>query len=226
MIKKITMVLSLVAVALLIMPKEVLAAGFTDDDPHLSTEDISFGEFGTIKAGDYSWTYTDEEAGEKTWTISVDTNSKYIYFQLVPKSVEIRNDNDVKVNSGFVIVSQKENSNGTRDIFIESSGSSSRLTITVKTYDTADTGCLLNVSPYRLNCSVKIDGYYFDDNGQPISEEEYNQVCGNTTTPDDPNDIPNSDTGSVVPYIAIGGGLLAIALVYLFSKKSNKVYKI
>lgn len=223
MIRKVTMLLSLIAVAMLIVPKEVLAVGFTDDDLHLSTEDISFGQFGTIKAGDYTWTYTDKEAGEKTWTISLDTDSKYIYFQLIPKSVDIQ---DIKVSSGFVIVSQPKNDDGTQDVFIESTGSSSNLTITIKTVDTADEGCELSFSPYRLNCSVDVPGYYFDNNGNPISEEEYNQVCGNTTNPDDPNDIPNSDNGSVVPYVAIGGGIIAIIAVYLFSRKSNKVYKI
>ena len=70
------------------------------------------------------------------------------------------------------------------------------------------------------------EGIPLDDNGNAISEEEYNQVCGNTTTPGDNNDVPSPETGSVVPYIAIGGGLLAIVAVYFFSKRSNKVYKI
>ena len=223
MIRRVTMILSFIAVAILVMPQTVLAAGFTQSDPHLSTEDISFGQFGTIKAGDYTWTYSNKEAKEKTWTISVNTDRKYIYFQLIPSSVKI---DSVSVSSGFVIVSQPENSDGTRDVFIEASGSSTNLKITVKTTDTADTGCMLDVSPYRLNCSVKVDGYYFDNNGNPISEEEYNQVCGNTTNPDNPNDVPNSETGSVIPYVAIGGGLAAIVVVYLFSRKSNKVYKI
>ena len=223
MIKKVTMILSLIAVAMLVVPQTVMAVGFTDDDPHLSTEDISFGQFGTIKAGDYTWTYSNKEEKEKTWTISLDTDSKYIYFKLIPKSVDIQ---DIKVSSGFVIVDQPKNDDGTQDVFIESTGSSNKLTIKIKTVDTADEGCELSFSPYRLNCSVNVPGYYFDDNGNPISEDEYNQVCGNTTNPDDPNDVPNSDTGSVVPYIAIGGGLAAIVVVYLFSKKSNKVYKI
>ena len=99
----------------------------------------------------------------------------------------------------------------------------------ITTDDPVDDGCILNVSPINtLDCSTSIPGFYFDNDGNSISQEEYNEVCGNTTTttPESPGDIPNSpQTGSVVPYIAIGGGLLAIVVVYLLTRK-NKVYKI
>ena len=119
-------------------------------------------------------------------------------------------------------------------VFLEStSGISSGervllFTVITRDLEGADEECELSLVPQNLNCNTNIDGYYFDNDGNSITAQEYAEVCGNTTPvdPDDPNDIPNSQTGSVVPYVAIGGGILAVVVVYLFSRKSNKVYKI
>lgn len=227
--KKNIILFSVLATMLCILPHQVYAASFVDNDGdgvYENDEAISAGQFGTIAAGDFTWRYEDSDTGRKRWTISFDTSSSYIYFSLVPNAVSI--DSVYVSGTGFALFNQNDNSDGSVDVMIESANSgSSRVTITVITIDTADTGCTLNISPYNLNCSVNVPGVYFDDNGNVITEEEYNQVCGNTTiTPDDPNDIPNSQTGSVVPYVAIGGGVVAIVVVYLLSRKSNKVYKI
>ena len=226
--KKFIVILGLVASFMFVMPMSVKAAAFVDNDGDGVYENdaaISVGRYGSVAAGDMTWKYSDEEAGEKTWTISFDVSSgyNYVYFTLVPSFVEIDSVN-VSSGSNYVLANQTSSSNGTVVFFESTSGG--KLELTVVTTDTADEGCLLNISPLNLDCSVSIPGYYFDDNGKAITEEEYNQVCGNTT-PDNPQDIPNSpDTGSVVPYIAIGGGLVAIAAVYLLSRKSNKVFKI
>ena len=53
----------------------------------------------------------------------------------------------------------------------------------------------------------------------------YEEVCEGVT-PDEP-DVPDTpNTGNPIPYIAVGGGLIAIAGVYFYSRKSNRMYKI
>lgn len=226
--KKNIILFGLLAMMLFSVPFKVNAAvSFTDnngDGVYESSASISAGQYGTIAAGDFTWRYSDEDNGEKTWTISFDTNKPFIYLSLVPAFVSI---DSVKVEgSGFVLASQKSMGDGMVGLLIQNTNSaSSKLTITVITTDTGDEGCMLNISPLNLDCSVSIPGFYFDNNGNEITEEEFNEVCGNTT-PENPNDVPNSETGSVIPYVAIGGGLLAIAAVYLISRKSNKVFKI
>ena len=227
--KKNIMLLGVLATLLFVLPSTVSAAvSFEDTDgdgTYENSDVISVGQFGTIAVGDMTWEYLEGSDEEKIWTISFETSHPFIYFSLVPASVSI---DSVNVSgNGFVLADQESAGDGMIDILIENANSGSGMvTVTVVTTDTADEGCQLNVSPLNLNCSVNIPGIYFDDNGNEISAEEYQEVCGNTTTPDDPNDVPNSQTGSVVPYVAIGGGLLAIVAVYLFSRKANKVSKI
>ena len=228
--KKTMMMLGVVGACLFLMPSIVHAAAFVDPDKdgvYENDEAISMGAYGTIQAGDATWKYSNEAEGEKTWTFSFSTSSSYIYFQLVPSSVDIES---VSVNTGdgFVPIIPDKISGGIQPVLIQSANSrATTLTVTVITTDTADKGCMLDVAPQELSCTV-VNGLYFDDDGNNVTEEQYNEICGGVvpTPDDDPNDIPNSETGSVVPYIAIGGGLLAIVGVYLISRKSNKVYKI
>ena len=225
--KKIIVILGLVASFMFVMPMSVKAAAFVDNDGDGVYENdaaISMGQFGNIEEGDMTWEYTDEEAGEKTWTISFVTSHQYIYFSLIPDALDI--DSVVVSGTGFALLDQANAGDGMVDVMIESANNGGgEVTITVITYDNADEGCQLSVSPLNLDCSVQVSGLYFDNSGNVITADEYAEVCGNVT-PDDPNDVPNSQTGSVIPYIAIGGGLVAIALVYFISKKANKVYKI
>ena len=227
--KKNIMLLGVLATLLFVLPSTVSAAvSFEDTDgdgTYENSDVISVGQFGTIAVGDMTWEYVEGSDEEKLWTISFETSHPFIYFSLVPVSVSI---DSVNVSgNGFVLADQESAGDGMIDILIENANSGSGMvTVTIVTTDTADEGCQLNISPLNLDCSVNIPGIYFDDNGNEITAEEYQEVCGNATTPDDPNDIPNSETGSVVPYVAIGGGLLAIVALYLFSRKSNKVYKI
>lgn len=86
--------------------------------------------------------------------------------------------------------------------------------------------CRVTVIPEGTNCAP-VGNAYFDKSGKVVSESEYNATCkdASTTTPETP-DVPNPQTGSYVPYIAVGAGLIAIAGVYFYSKKSNKMYRI
>ncbi len=234
--RKNIILLGLLAMMILATPVNTYAAvSFADDNKdgtYESVEDISAGQYGTIAKGDYTWRYSNTEKKEKTWTISFDTTKPFIYIALVPSYLSI---DSVKVSgTGFALASQKAIEGGSTGLLIENTNkSSAELTITVITTDTSDEGCILNVSPLNLNCSVSISGFYFDNDGNAISETEYNEVCGNTTpgnpdqNPNDvPNDVPNSETGSVIPYVAIGGGLLGMAVLFMISRKSNKVFKI
>lgn len=228
--KKNILLLGVLAALLLTLPIQVHAVpvSFVDPDQDGTYEneaEISVGRYGTIAAGDMTWRYSDQEAGEKTWTISFDTSSPFIYLSLVPAFISI--DSVSVTGTGFANAAQDSSGDGMVDLLIENmNNGSARVTINVITTDEAEEGCILNLQPLNLDCSVSIPGFYFDNNGNAITAEEYNTVCGNVTPPDDPNDVPNSETGSVVPYVAIGGGLLAIAAVYLISRKANKVYKI
>ena len=214
--KKLIMIASVLAAVLFVVPVKVEAAD--------QSGSYAAGRYGTVE---WEWEYTDEEQGIKEWSfyLTASRDLQYLYFQFVPVNVTI---NSVSEGREFGRVLSGNY------IFLEStSGISSGervLLFTVITADDegADEECELSISPQNLNCSSNISGYYFDNNGNSITQEEYVEVCGNTTPtdPDDPNDIPNSQTGSVVPYVAIGGGILAIVVVYLFSRKSNKVYKI
>ncbi len=228
--KKLILILGIFLTTIFLVPTDVWAVDFNDNDGdgvYVSDEAISMGQYGTVAAGDYTWTYTDEDAGIKTWSITFDVSNTngYIYFLLVPNSVSIDSVSVNSTSSSYLVADTQTAEAGTY-VLLEPSGvssASSSITISVVTTDTADTGCMLNVSPLSLDCSVDIPGYYFDDNGNSITEAEYQSVCSNVS---DPNDIPNSETGSVVPYIAILGGLVVIGVIYLFSRKANKVYKI
>ena len=222
--KKIIMMVSVLAAVLLVVPIRVDAAEYEDS--------YNVPAYGNIEV---EWDYADEDDradGVKTWRFYLTANRdmNYIYVELLPTNVEITS---VAAGSDFALANRTNTTNG-MNVFLEAVGGVNNgdrvllFTVITKDLEGAEENCELNLSFNNLDCTVSIPGYYFDDNGNSITQEEYAEVCGNTTPtdPEDPNDIPNSETGSVVPYVAIGGGILAIVIVYLFSRKSNKVYKI
>lgn len=229
--KKIAIMLSVVGVLFAFMPLKASAAGFVKNgDSYCNDADISGGKYGTFKKGDVCYKYTDEANGIKEWTYYLTANSgiKTIYLEVQPSStIEIQS---IKENSNaFILANNDKTTTGNRLLLYSTnpsglSNGSRTLLFTITTKDLGDEGCYLNISPLEVpNCEV-INGEYFDKDGNSITKEEYDEVCAGVV-PDVP-DEKNPETGSVIPYIAVGGGLLAIAGVYFFSRKSNKFYKI
>ena len=234
--KKITVILVTIMTMLYVIPMKVsaeeLSTDFTDSDGdgvYESTSAISAGRYGNFAAGDITYEYTEGSNEERTWSFYLTVGSNnfdYVYMLITPTNVSI--DSVTTDTSSFLALNSIPETGGT--LLYEVAGDLEAgdrvLLYQIITTNTSDENCQISVSPAELNCSVNIPGIYFDNDGNVITEEEYQEVCGNTT-PDNPDDIPSSpETGSVVPYVAIGGGLLAIVVVYLFSRKSNKVYKI
>lgn len=230
--KKITVILGIVLVLFYSLPINASAASYVKDgDTYKINADVSVGKYGVIKAGDATYKYTDEAEKIKTWNfyITAEEDLDYVAINLLPVSLEIQS---VKVGPLF----NKLSSDNEKILMeVKSAGSAKKgdriLLFTVITKDTADTGCTLSISPQNVEACSVVDGNYFDKNGNRVTEAEYKASCEGTTEPtpippDDPNDIPNSDTGSVVPYVAIFGGLMAIAGVYFYSKKANRMYKL
>ncbi len=235
--KKVILLFGVVASVFVLMPSSVYAAepaGFveTSDGVYVNEQAISAGRYGTFEAGDVSWTYEsaeDEADGVKTWNYYLTVGSvdfEFLYMSLVPTGVDI---DAVTPGDSFLMV-HPSNDNGITTVLLQATGSLNEgdrvLLFTVRTVDQDGAEeCLLETAPLNLDCSVNVPGFYFDNDGNEISAEEYAQVCGNVT-PDDGNDVPSPETGSVIPYIAIGGGIVALIAVYLLTRKSSKVYKI
>ncbi len=170
----------------------------------------------------------------KTFYVDKTVNG-YVYLELVETyNVEITVGSEV-AGSSFELLSVTPSDNGVIYLLkakdgVTVNGKTEALTVLANITDpntTQDPKCELDYNPLGLSCAT-VGEYHFDNNGNSVSEELQQQACegvGTPTTPD--TDVPDSPkTGSVVPYIAIGGGLIAIAGVYLYSRKSNKVYKI
>ncbi len=63
-------------------------------------------------------------------------------------------------------------------------------------------------------CRV-VNGKYYGKNGTEVTEAVYNSEC-----------VTNPKTGSFLPYIALGTGLVLAGVVFAISRKNNKLYKI
>ncbi len=106
-------------------------------------------------------------------------------------------------------------------------GKTELFTVAADILDPSKKECSLAHSPLTFNNCMVVGNHYFNDEWVEVSEEEYHKVCDNVTPTTPPDDVPdNAQTGSVVPYIAIGLGIVAIGALYLYSKKSNKMFKI
>lgn len=233
--KKFSLMLVIVSVLFCSIPiKADAATSFTKvGDKYVSQQDVSAGgKYGVYKKGDVSYQYIDENAGIKKWEfyLTANTTLSYVYIQLVPYAIEIQD-----VQAGAIMFNKLSFNDNKLLLEVKSPNSVKSgdkvLLFTVTTKDTSDEGCNLGTNPQVVNNCDVINGIYFDKNGKKVTAEEYNASCNGTTQKpddptDDPNDIPNPKSGSVVPYVAIGGGLLAVAGVYLYSRKANRMYKL
>lgn len=186
--------------------------------------------YGTITVNESEWTPSGDTFSI-TQVYSITKSSEYVYFNINP----VLNVSDVEIiasSSAFTIVSKTAQSDGSVSVLLKATngtGVSSKtevFTVVAKIVDPSKQECNLSYSPLSLACAT-IGDLYFDDNGKSVTESEFNAACGSgvPTVPINP-DEPNPQTGSVIPYIAVGGGLLAIAAVYLYSRKSRKFYKL
>lgn len=215
-------------IGLLLAPINAKAVGFEENalGQHCTTGDVSSGKYGTFKAGDICYRYTDETNGIKEWTFTLTTSKKLtnIYMQISPALVSIQ---DIKVGSDFDLKSNVTSGNDRNVLLTAKSTSgiaSDKKTVlfTVTTKDESDKGCSLSASPLELSCEV-VGNNYFDKNGASITQAQYDEVCGNTKPSKDPD---SPDTGNVFPYIATGIGLVGIAGIYFYNRKHNKLYKL
>jgi hypothetical protein len=200
----------------------------------------SGGAYGTItvEEPDSGWSGSEATGFSVTQTYTITkSKSEYLYFTLLPTN----NVSDLVVlaSSGFSTVVNVKNSDGSVSIILKTnndqpvSSKTEIFTVTAKIVDPSKKECKIDYMPGSLQC-LELNGNYFDKNGKKITETEYKEICegyvpDDPTDPDEPlpPDIPeNPKSGSVIPYVAVGGGLIAIAGLYLFSRKSNKMYRL
>ncbi len=212
--KKFIVMLSLIAIMVGLMPISAKADTYYDVSPEQS-------EWIAKDGGGY---YIN-----KKFSVSK-TIGGFVYITMIEtNNVEITGE---MVGTNFELVNKEETANGVAYLLklkdgVTLSGSTEAITVVANIVDPDKKECELDYSPQGLSC-VEFGGNYFDKDGNNVSAQEYEASCNGTpTTPTNPSDVPNTpDTGSVIPYIAIGGGLVAILGVYLYTRKSNKVYKI
>lgn len=207
--KKLVVLLSLAV--MLVMPLSASAASWGEEV--VKAKNSIYGE---LSAREMPWEGSDPTQLE----VYITKASEYIYLSFTVKNLK---NLDFTPGANITVVS-KDIKDDTLTVLLKTSKA-----ITKKTeigsaigypIDTEE-GCSIGVSPLTLSCA-KLDNMYFDKSGKAITEEEYNEVCSNVTT--EPGD--DVQTGSVIPYVAIAGGLVAIAGVYLYSRRSNKMYKL
>jgi len=202
------------------------------DVVRVNDEEVPAGAYGTFKAGDIVYEYTDTSNGLKEWKFYLTAGSdlENVYVSLQPIKLTIQS---IKEGNSFVIETKKTvQSDGTTEVFLRTEGvkkGNRVLLLTVVTKDDKDSnGCELNISPKVLTC-LNTGSSWFDQNGNELNnKEEYDAVCSNVGPTDKPlEDVPNnSETGIPVPYIALGGGLVALAGVYFLNKKNTKMFKL
>ncbi len=179
------------------------------------------------------WKQKDDGTYYITKTFYVEkTVGGYVYLSLIETyNVDIKSELE---GSNFQLLGKRTTDDGMMYLLklkdgVTINGKTEVITVTADIIDPTteeNPKCQLDYSPMGLSC-LEFEGHYFDTKGNEVSAEDYTAACSGTpTTPSNPNDVESPDTGSVIPYIAVGGGLIAIAGLYLYSRRSNKVYKI
>lgn len=223
--KKVNFIFSVMAALLLFIPG-------VDAKEMKQKQSTNTRDYGTITVMETDgW---EEKTGggyyiNQEYSVTKTNKAGYVYIEfLETKNVKVTS---VLPESSFEIAKGPiKTSTGVVYVFKLKSGTSisaktKLATVTADIVDANDKSCNLSFSPLGTVCSND-NGIYFDKNGKEVTEDEYKASCeGVPVEPDEPNNV-NPPTGSVIPYVAVLGGLASIAGVYFFSKKSNKMYKI
>ncbi len=230
--KKVTVILSLLVSLFMLMPSA--SADVEKKDGTI---------YGTIKVDKGGWVDNPAVSGGKKYTakyyVTKTNKAGYVYITLKEElNVKI---NEVYAGSAFTLVKKGNIAGNDKDgyevayVFKLKNGTSissetELMTVDVNIVDPTNTNCSLPYNPKGTTCENYASvGIYFDKNGNFVTtQDKYDETCAGSK-PSEPigDDEPNNPkTGNAVPYIAVGGGLLAIVGVYLFSRKSNKMYKL
>jgi len=219
--KKITIMLSVIGLLLAIAPMNASATEMKQ--VNTSTNQAYYGTITVMESNGWESKpdggkfitqvyYVTKTVGDYVYLMLNETNNVKITSILPGSSFEKVKETPV---DGGVQVLLKAKGNIT--------GKTEAITVLADIVDPTKLECNLSYSLLNVVC-FKQDDLYIDKNGKQVTKDEYDKVC-NGVTPTDP-DVPSPDTGSVIPYLAVGGGLIAVAGVYFYSRKSNKMYKI
>ncbi len=219
--KKLTIILSVIGLLLAVLPMNASAA----DMKQVYNSTVRY--YGTLSVMETEGWEDRPDGGKYITQVAyvTETVGGYVYLDLL----ETTNTKIDKIlpSASFELVKDEAIENGRRVLFKAKgniSGKTEVFTLTADIVDPSLKECKITYSPLGVGCITLEDKsgntLYLDKNGNSVSKEKYEEVCEGTVIPDTPN------TGNPIPYIAVGGGLLAIAGVYFYSKKSNKMYKI
>ena len=224
--KKLTIILSVIGLLLMSMPMNASAAA----TKQVYNSTVRY--YGTLTVME-SEGWEDKPGGGKFITqvaYVTETVGGYVYLDIV-QTTNTKIDK-ILPSASFELISNEDTATGKRVLLKAKgnvSGKTELLTLTADIVDPSLRECKISYSPLGVSCITLEDKsgntIYLDKNGNSITKEQYTEVCeGGTPTDPDVPDTPN--TGNPIPYIAVGGGLLALAGVYFYSRKSNKMYKI
>lgn len=215
--KKISIILSVIGLLLMSVPMKASAAEMKE----VMSSTVKY--YGTLTVMESSGWETKPDGGKYVTQVVYVTKAVggYVYLDIVPKIDKIL------PSASFELVNSEDTANGKR-VLLKSKGTVSGKTEAFTVTADIVSECKISYSPLGVSCITIEDKagntIYLDKNGNSITHEQFTEVCeGGTSEPDVP-DTP--DTGNPIPYIAVGGGLIAIAGVYFYSRKSNKMYKI
>lgn len=224
--KKITIILSVIGLLLAFVPMNASAA----EMKQVSEGTVRY--YGTLTVMESSG-WESKPNGDKYITqvyYVTQTVGGYVYIDLTETTnVKITS---VLPSANFELVRDETTDTGRRVLLKAKgtvTGKTEAFTLMADIVDPSLNECKISYSPLGVSC-IKLEDksgntLYLDKNGNSVTKEQYDQVCEGVT-PGEP-DIPDTpNTGNPIPYIAVGGGLIAIAGVYFYSKKSNKMYKI
>lgn len=221
--KKLTIILSVIGLLLMVSPMKASA-----EEMKQAMENTNPNLYGTLTVMESSSWETKPEGGKFITAVAYVTKTVggYVYLDLT-ETTNVKIDK-ILPSASFELVKDETTATGRRVLFKAKGTVNARTEVFTLTADIVDPTlhqeCRISYAPLGVSC-IKLEDksgntLYLDKNGNSVTKEQYDEVCEGTTVPDTPN------TGNPIPYIAVCGGLIAIAGVYFYSRKSNKMYKI